>query len=474
MLADPCRQSLDQNICFQLALCYKIGFGGPRDESRSSKLLSQSGKDERMLDEVLERIKSRESNDDSLPGTIYTTLDDTLGLITSDSSDQYYDDSIAGEAAVELARETQDIEASLGRHNFAWTLNATVLADLYTRFNKWDEALILCLQAAEVIASILGTDHPSTLSALGGVSQCYKAKRQLEEAEALDMQVLETKRKLLLQERLDLRMRFEVTRTEFTSWDDLDNITPTVLPRDIQARMSNLSDRITECLESGRWDDSDALQDETLEILDQSLGDQHHATLSAMHGAVERHKRNQRWADVERLQVKETAMWTRTKGLEDIRTIKSTSNLALTYTDQGRWDEAEKLQVRILEASVRNFGPEHSNTLAMMGNLVITYEHQQRHGEAEQLVEKIAAVSRKDISRRIAEFKEYNISILSSMEQLAVTYSYQGRWDEAEELEKKVLEGRERLLGSEHPHTQLAMANLAATRDHQVKSISLK
>ena len=38
-----------------------------------------------------------------------------------------------------------------------------------------------------------------------------------------------------------------------------------------------------------------------------------------------------------------------------------------------------------------------------------------------------------------------------------------GKYNEAERLEKQVFDARNRILGSEHPHTIMAMSNLAAT-----------
>ncbi|KAJ7872434.1 hypothetical protein B0H13DRAFT_2553410 [Mycena leptocephala] len=52
---------------------------------------------------------------------------------------------------------------------------------------------------------------------------------------------------------------------------------------------------------------------------------------------------------------------------------------------------------------------------------------------------------------------------LVAMGNLALTYRKLGRYKEAEPLESTVLEKRKQLLGADHPHTLTAMANLAAT-----------
>ncbi|KAF1995576.1 hypothetical protein P154DRAFT_379980, partial [Amniculicola lignicola CBS 123094] len=88
----------------------------------------------------------------------------------------------------------------LGKENYAWTLNASLLAELCTRLGRGKEALDLYLQVIDATTSILGQEHPSSLPTLTGASRCYRTIGWLKEAEALGMQVLETAKKLLLQE----------------------------------------------------------------------------------------------------------------------------------------------------------------------------------------------------------------------------------------------------------------------------------
>ncbi|KAF8529605.1 hypothetical protein BU17DRAFT_60387 [Hysterangium stoloniferum] len=52
---------------------------------------------------------------------------------------------------------------------------------------------------------------------------------------------------------------------------------------------------------------------------------------------------------------------------------------------------------------------------------------------------------------------------LTARANLAVTYHQLGRWTDAEQLEVQVLEASERILGTEHPETLTARANLAIT-----------
>lgn len=57
------------------------------------------------------------------------------------------------------------------------------------------------------------------------------------------------------------------------------------------------------------------------------------------------------------------------------------------------------------------------------------------------------------------------------MANLALIFSVQERWKEAEELEVHVLKTRKRVLGQEHPHTLISMANLAWTLKSQKEAL---
>ena len=63
---------MNQSLAFQLAICYEIGFGGNRDESKSLGMLHKSKKTKRELRETIDRIKLIESDDELHVGTAYT------------------------------------------------------------------------------------------------------------------------------------------------------------------------------------------------------------------------------------------------------------------------------------------------------------------------------------------------------------------------------------------------------------------
>ncbi|KAJ7060485.1 hypothetical protein C8F01DRAFT_1292938 [Mycena amicta] len=73
------------------------------------------------------------------------------------------------------------------------------------------------------------------------------------------------------------------------------------------------------------------------------------------------------------------------------------------------------------------------------------------------------ALEKNVLSRRVSLLGTEHPNTVQAMANLAATYCRLGQYTEAEKLEQQVLEKRTQLLGAEHPATVKAMANLAVT-----------
>ncbi|KAJ5202881.1 hypothetical protein N7449_004960 [Penicillium cf. viridicatum] len=73
------------------------------------------------------------------------------------------------------------------------TLNSTaMLAEAYRLEGRWEEAEKLEVQVVETRKTKLGVDHPSTLSGMANLASTYSNQGRWEEAEQLEVQVMET------------------------------------------------------------------------------------------------------------------------------------------------------------------------------------------------------------------------------------------------------------------------------------------
>jgi tetratricopeptide (TPR) repeat protein len=455
-----------QNIAFQLALCYKIGFGGAIDEQLSKDRLCQSVRSMEDLIGTLEKTKSALANNEANPGQIYAALV-TLGDVQLlDLAAQYHKLGILHDAEAETRRELADIKRSLGTHNALWIWTATLLSGLYSQRGRWKQAEELYLETIDVLATIFDSKHPSTLTAMANAAACFSAQQEWRKAEKFEAWILETRKALLLQERIERAVDIRNGDSYINEGDDATNeawIAPT-LNSESQCAISRLSEQIENCLEQRQFEDVDALQLEILETLQRILGEDDITPLRMMRSLIESYLNRKQWDDVERLQVKELEIHRNKFGGEHSRTLASFSNLTLTYWHQGKQQAARTLQENILETCVRVLEPEHRVTMTVISNLMTTYKKLGQDSKSAEMRERLVQYVKKDLSQNLT-----NRKIVNSMANLARTYRGQGRWAEAEGLQVQVLEERIRTLGPEHPETQQSAAEMKLIEEGKKK-----
>jgi serine/threonine protein kinase/tetratricopeptide (TPR) repeat protein len=148
----------------------------------------------------------------------------------------------------------------------------------------------------------------------------------------------------------------------------------------------------------------------------------------------------------------ERAYQIRAEQLGEKRTITffSMGSLGRIYRRQGKLNQAEQLLAEGYHKSRESLGEEHPCTIQHRIDLGFVYYRQGRIDEAQALFPKAIEVT--EMVRRVIGHD--NSVALDAMYEVGVLYLIVGRDDEAETLLVKVLEGRRRVLGTEHPDTQ--------------------
>ena len=320
---------------------------------------------------------------------------------------------------------------AVGRHNAMLRTPMAYNDKRYTNYGLvfheagyWKEAEELEVQVSETRKRVLGEEHPDTLTSMANLASTYSNQGRWEEAEQLKIQVSETRKRVLGEEHPDT----------LTS-------------------MANLASTY---LHQGRWGEAEQLFVQVSETRKRVLGEEHPHTLTSMGNLAPTYMNQGRWKEAEQLEVQVLETRKRILGEEHPDTLTSMGNLAFTYRNQGRWKEAEQLFVQVSETTKSVLGEEHPHTLTNMSNLASTYRNQGRWKEAEQLDVQVSETRKRVLG-------EEHPHTLTSMGNLALTYNSLGRWKEAEQLEIQASETRKRVLGEEHPSTLTSVANLAST-----------
>jgi len=218
-----------RNLAFQLSICYHLGFGTARSDTKSSKLLQKSGRSQEYRDNALAQIEI--STEAMSVGNLYGSLAESGLILPIRYFEHYVENGILETAKSIIIREMNDLEnalsvesslililkAQLGtiyREKGKWTMAENIFSDIIkkrTRLNginpqsainsmmtlssihqlqgRWNEAAELAIQGLDTMKRTLGTTHLSTIAGLGQVASIFssqgewkKAAKMLEEA----------------------------------------------------------------------------------------------------------------------------------------------------------------------------------------------------------------------------------------------------------------------------------------------------
>ena len=158
-----------------------------------------------------------------------------------------------------------------------------------------------------------------------------------EEAEELQMQVLQTRKRVLSDEH------------------------PSTL-----TSMNNLALTYSN---QGRWKEAEELQAQVMETSKRVLSDEHPHTLTSMANLAATYSNQGRWTEAEELQAQ--VMETRKRLLSDEHpdTLRSMHNLAFTLQSQARHKEALALMERCFQLREQLLGDEHPDTQSSLNML---------------------------------------------------------------------------------------------------------
>jgi tetratricopeptide (TPR) repeat protein len=357
-------------------------------------------------------------------------------------------------------------ETLLGAEHPSTLTSKANLASTYRNQGRWKEAEELEVQVMETSSRVLGAEHPSTLTRIANLASTFWNQGRWKETEVLQVQVMETRKRVLGTEHPDTLTSIANLALTFWNqgrWKEAEVLQVQVMETSSRVLGTEHPDTLisranlaSTFWNQGRWKEAEVLQVQAIETSSRVLGAEHPSTLTSMANLASTFWNQGRWKEAEVLEVQIMETRKRVSGAEHPHTLTSIANLALTFSNQGRWKEAEVLQVQVMETSLRVLGAEHPHTLTSIANLALTFSNQGRWKEAEVLQLQIM-----ETSSRVSGTEHPDT--LTNIANLASTISKQGRWKEAEMLGVQVLEIRKRVLGTEHPDTLVSRANLAST-----------
>ena len=182
-----------QQASFQLAVCFRLGFGLDQNYEKAIEAVQQSGRSESDLNLEIEQISS----------THYTIQNEFFRNLNSEGLDTRAN-TIFNTANYNLVNAQLELQKDLAAVNFilynAFTLLDTIkfsLVAIFTLRGLWQDAEELNVQVMETRKRVLGAEHPDTLTSIGNLASTYSNQGRWKEAEELKVQVVKTRKRVL-------------------------------------------------------------------------------------------------------------------------------------------------------------------------------------------------------------------------------------------------------------------------------------
>jgi tetratricopeptide (TPR) repeat protein len=263
-----------------------------------------------------------------------------------------------------LDKASRDIDPGLARDPELQAQMMDVMGTVYWNLGLYSSARPLLEHSTDIRLHTLGPENQATLLSKHHLAVVLESERQLGEAEKIERETLEVRRRVLGREHPD-------TLQSMKTLGRLIEREGRAMPEGPEA--------------DARFAQAEKLDRETLDICRRVLGPEHPDTLAVMSNLGSTLHYEARYAEAAQLERETFEMQRRVLGPQHRDTMGSMNNMAFTLEHLRRYPEAERIYREALEIQRRVLGPNHPDTLLTMDNLNNTVAEQGRYAEAEKL-----------------------------------------------------------------------------------------
>ena len=182
-------ETCSSRAAFELALCYKIGFGTSADEERSNHFLSASAKGECDIHDqilLLRNVKMKSLEEGSPLAKFWQEGTLTIPDNLADALDHQKRADL--EAA--FSREISDLDGILGDVNaITYTLKISLIT-IYEQQGRFQFAETACRMALQSISGLLGNHHVITLDCSDRLARILREMGKISEAECIQQSAI--------------------------------------------------------------------------------------------------------------------------------------------------------------------------------------------------------------------------------------------------------------------------------------------
>jgi CHAT domain-containing protein/tetratricopeptide (TPR) repeat protein len=317
-----------------------------------------------------------------------------------------------------------------GRADFARLAALSRQAEALRIKGRYREAQPLEQEALDIRRKALGEDHPDTAESYSNLAANLDAQGKYAEAQPLCQQALDIRRK--------------------------------ALGEDHPHTGSSYNNLAYNLKTQGRYGEAQPLYRKALVICRKSLGEDHPDTANGYSNLAANLDAQGKYAEAQPLCQKALDIRRKVLGEDHPDTANSYNNLAYNLITQGRYGEAQPLYRRTLDICRKSLGEDHPHTALGYNNVAYILDAQGQYAEAQPLCQKALDIRRKVLG-------EDHPDTAQSYNNLAANLDALGKYAEAQPLCQKALDIRRKALGEDHPDTANGYNNLAGNLQAQGK-----
>lgn len=337
------------------------------------------------------------------------------------------------------------------------------LASLYEAIGVYEAAYPLQASALATRRSLLGEEHPDTISSISHMGLLLHSQGKPVEADPYLRESLEKFRRVLGEDHPDtvtailymssvLLAQSKSAEAESLAREALEK-SRRVLGRDHPTTVGAITSMSALAMVQGKFEEAKAYLREVLDMTQRMASDDPGNRLNASVGLGALLMSERKFAEAEphfREALEENR---RLHGEEHPSTIMMIGSMAKILQLQGKFAEAESLYREVLEKYRGLYGDEGVATVGAIGQMGSLFEAQGKLAEAEPFY-------REALARGRVTFGEEGERTLGMIQLMGWVLQRQGKLAEAEPYYREALEKNRRLFGEEHRNTLLALVGI--------------
>ena len=314
-------------------------------------------------------------------------------------------------------------------------------------------------KALEIQRNSLAADDDALLSTLGVISYAYHQQERFQEAEELQVEIMEQRMKnggetdestLIAMTNLAQTYkslgRFEKAEELFLRVHDLQ---PRILGLEHLGNLTTDLSMASLKIKQGDFQMAETLSLSALERATTLFGSDHLIALTARNTLFHAYKGQEKYVEAEKLVLEDLSICRKVFGESHESTLTVVHNLALVYLEEGKLVEAERQCRECLGFRREISGPQQLGKLrteSLLGNILL---EQDNFLAASEVFAKVANIRREVYG---AEHKD----TLRNLYQYAICVERLGNKQEAIHLMTEVFDALNKLFGADHPGTVAA------------------